>query len=249
MTDVTPVAPWLVESCRFTGFVPAGATPDTKNWFAQAAQTPAESSTSRPPVGQHVEQGVVESGKLTLAISPGRFDWTYGPPDVPANEIRSIGALDTVVPAFRGVIERWLPQCPTLGRLATGLVLVRPVKTRTDGYRDLARYLGFLRTLDFEDAEDFFYAINRPRQSTHGNIIVNRISRWSVVKFQTVQIQIDLGGSRPQVVPVDVGWGARLDLDVNTKPGAESELPIPVSKAFSELVSMALEISQKGDIK
>lgn len=250
MTNVTSVASWLVESFRFTGFVPAGIALDAKDWFAQAAQTPAESSVSQPPLGQYVEQGLVEIGNLRLAISPGRFDWTYSPPNSPADEIRNIGPVNVGLAVFRTLIERWLPKCPPLARLAVGIVLVRPVTTLAEGYRDLARYLPFLKALDVEGAEDFFYTINRPRRSELGSIVVNRISRWSVVRFQSVQIQINVAGSQPsQVVPIDIGCGSRLDLDINTKPVAASELTVSSDKLFAELVSTALEISEKGDIR
>ena len=51
------------------------------------------------------------------------------------------------------------------------------------GYRELGRFLPAVR-LD-EDSSDFSYQINRPRRSTViPELSVNRLSKWSVGKFQ-----------------------------------------------------------------
>lgn len=249
MTDGAPAA-WLVESCRFTGFVPAGTMVETAGWFAEAAQAPVQSKVSQPGISQDVEQGPFESGKLTLAMNPARFDWTYTAADLPGllTEIRNVGPLESAIEIFRAAISRWESRCPSLTRLAFGLVLVRPATTQAAGFRDLSRYLPFIGQLGLDGAEDFGYSINRPRQLELSGLVANRISRWSVVKFQSMQIQIELGGSRPQVTPVDIGWASRLEVDINTKPISE-KLPVAPRDLFPELISLALEISERGDVK
>jgi len=123
---------------------------------------------------------------------------------------------------------------------------MEPVENRAAGYRNLSRYLPAVR-LDPEGSQDFYYQINRPRRSTVvDGLQINRLSKWSVAQFVPITLMLT-----PQSVQSGVGAGeeaCRIEVDVNTAPHGNAELPSArLPEVFGELVRLGEEIVSKGD--
>ena len=214
---------------------------------------PPEVRVSQPRMGGQQEEGPFEEGKLVLTIQPTRVDWLFAvaedkEPNV--GEITAIGAFPELLDKFLTQMLHWfeLETCPSAQRLAFGAVLLQPVESRQEGYRQLSAYLPCVQ-LDPAGSSDFFYQINRPKNSSSGmaGLRINRLSKWSVavtrgsvLSFGQVSTLHTLGSEH---------FACRLELDINTAPGFSGELTqeeLPV--IFQELVDLGKEIAQEGDI-
>ena len=135
---------------------------------------------------------------------------------------------------------------PTRG---VGAVLNGPVASKVEANTELAR---FLPTVDLSpNSSDFLYQINRPRQLTlpgSPNLMVNRISKWSVVRWR--RGVISASGGQVTMSPTVDATAYRLELDINTDASFKGELPHErLGEVFEFLVRLGVEISQRGDIE
>jgi hypothetical protein len=145
-------------------------------------------------------------------------------------------------------MTRWLGHCPPLVRLAFGVVVFEPVGDRVEGYRRLGEHLPGIH-LDPDGSYDFFYQINRPRNSTVVETLkINRLSRWSVSRFVPIRLMI----APPSIQSAPVGAqqeACRIELDINTAAEFAGELPgARLAQLFEELKNLAVEIATRGDI-
>ena len=127
----------------------------------------------------------------------------------------TIGSLSDVSEPLSNVVKEWLDVCPPINRLAWGATLVKPISDAKAGYEEILQYLPDLK-LSPTGISDFFYQINRPRESTSSvGIKINRLSKWSIMQVGTVRIN---AGSNVDVVPVkEQRYDAcKLELDINT---------------------------------
>ena len=101
-----------------------------------------------------------------------------------------------------------------------------------------------------QGATNFMYQINRPRESASvPSFTVNRLSKWSVAAFESVSITVSPSSVRA------VGYAdfpmhmSALELDINTSPKPDALIPSDeIPQLFHELVSLGLEIAERGDI-
>ena len=132
--------------------------------------------------------------------------------------------------------------------MAFGVVLLSPMDSRVLGYRQLAAYLPAVN-IDPDHSTDFFYQINRARDSATGitNLRINRLSKWSVAQISTAGLVLE----PTRILYHDVPQGylaCRLELDINT--AAERREPLPretVSNVWQELLNLGREIVIDGD--
>jgi hypothetical protein len=188
-----------------------------------------------------------------MVTSPNRIDWAwsaaYTQERDPEEILQTLGLFEEVVHEFSGLMERWFnaENSPEAKRLAFGAVLLSEVPNVENGNAVLRRFLPKFEIDD--DSVDFFYQINRRRNSTSGikGLRINRLSKWSVSSVTEAVLE-------PQEVTVQlpmaiVRHAVRLELDVNTVPEFPGPIPRPMRFAiFSELVKMGIEISMKGDV-
>ena len=135
-------------------------------------------------------------------------------------------------------------------RLAFGAVLLQPIKSHQDAYKQLGHYLPSI-TLDPEGSSDFLYQINRRRDSTTGvaGLKINRLSKWAMVNFMTMRFS-----SSPELMLYHPSTATtsfvQLELDINTVPDFQGELEREqLPSVFSELVQLGCEIASQGDIR
>lgn len=244
---------WNVQLLRFSAFPVAGASlTGTESWWQNVVGAAPESMTSKPREGLTQSSGQLdETSTLVLGCQPDRIDWQLLPSEKQESvpEYPTIGELGAVMPRFVDIINLWLSLTDTeLQRLAFGIVLVKRAANRIEGYNKIAQYLPAI-TLDPEGSSDFSYSINRPRATTSAidQLIINRLSKWAVVAYKMFKIPTQ--GMESLKFAEQETILCRLELDINTA----KELAIlpreKLKEIFLELVTLAQEIADKGDVK
>jgi hypothetical protein len=103
--------------------------------------------------------------------------------------------------------------------------------------------------LDTENSSDFHYQINRRRSSKKiPGLSLNRLSKWAVniAKFS----QLALGPIVQEfVISANDLIFAHAELDINTVPDNQQPIsPEQLPIIFSELIELASEIADQGDV-
>ena len=229
---------WLIESVRQTFFVDTLAGDEGGYWAKVAGTEPAQ-RMQNTKIRASVETSELDDGLLTVQVSPRRLDAmsTLTPTDSPEftgfTDWKAIGArVRRIAEKLGGDLgER-------TSRVALGLVMHVPVRSRKDSYKHLATLLGGKVHVD-EESEDFLYQINRPRtlEVDGVKLRLNRLSRWSTAMRLTV-----LGTSAPR-------YATRLELDLSTDAARTDALGAGACvSVFDATLSVADEIMNKGDV-
>jgi len=233
---------------RLTSFPGDEYTLANQSWWEHVVGELPESKTVQPKSGVEIEEGPFRNGNLVLAVHPIRIDWRY----VPFEEMKerpvqfpNIGESEEAIETFARSMKHWFdsPYIPTIKRLAFGATLLQPVDSREAGYELLSQYLRI--PIDTERSSDFMYQINKRRASSLDipELIINRLSRWSVASRNVAQV------TQARVVQLPVRLACRLELDINTVPEYERALPIKsLSSLLDELIKLGIEIAQQGTI-
>jgi hypothetical protein len=240
---------WQAESLRLTAFPSPLLEVKKYNWWKDLVGEMPENSHYQPRMNTYQDEGQIDIGTLILKYAPERIDWILAPQvqEGIAEDIPILGTFVDVLPTFFRFMKSWLNfEIPEISRLAFGAVLPRPLPDRSTGYVQLSTYLPV--EIDPQNSSDFTYQINRPRPSRTGipDLLINRLSKWSVAAFQVFSMSIGTAN-------VGVGQGARkyhcrLELDISTdvefKQGFSKDQLLPV---LEELIDLGLEIASKGD--
>ncbi|MGL5872035.1 MAG: hypothetical protein ACRC2R_06650 [Xenococcaceae cyanobacterium] len=243
---------WQANNLRLTAFLSPSAQIGEQDWWQTLLGELPDNKSSQPKTGIQQEEGSFKDGqvegKLILIVQPTRVDWQLVPSDFNGSEIPTIGSFLDSVNSFLALMLRWLKDSPPIQRLAFGSSILQFVNSSQEGYKCISGYLPF--DLD-EDSSDFFYQINRPRQSTSvelPDLKINRLSRWGIQLL--VNIAFSLNKPAPQRTTKPAQVTIALDLDINTAENILDELPSEqLSQIFKELVELGKEIAEKGDIK
>lgn len=253
LKEIATKLPWQTESLRLTAFPSPAANLENTDWWREVTGQPSEARLSRPRLAGYQEQGPFLGGRLLLNVQPQRIDWNFtpvGPRQDPDPGLPTIGPLPTALPQFVDIMTRWLVSAPAIQRLALGSVLLLPAADLQDGHRRLRDLLPALR-IDAEGSSDLFYQINRPRLSRSGipGLRMNRLSKWSVAVYQQVIVSLNSGRVGSQLVETQPAVVCRLELDVNTMPSFEGDLPRErLSDIADEMADLSVEIALRGDI-
>lgn len=248
-----PLSVWQVESLRMTVFPsPAAQIEPEPSWWTDLVGEPPETQVMQRKQGIRREEGPFASGRLILTIQPSRIDWLYRAMDDAESDREgpsTVGPLPESLNTFSQLMSRWFEsgECPSAQRLAFGAILLQPVDDRQTGYQRLAAYLPDLQ-LSLEGATDFFYQINRARNSCSGipGLKINRLSKWAAFSWTITEIP-PVPEGRLQVR--QKGTGCRVELDINTHPDFSGDLPQDqLPRIFEELVTLGQEIAREGDI-
>jgi hypothetical protein len=122
------------------------------------------------------------------------------------------------------------------------------VSSKEEGYSLLDKYLPSV-VIDFENATDFLFQLNRPRFSSSIDhpILLNRLTKWAVAtihykQFRGVDLNID---------QIEEGefYACQIELDLNTDREYEGSLDSGIQTViFQELLNLSVEIVEFGDI-
>lgn len=180
--------------------------------------------TNRPAQQLVIEEGPLGEGRLIVTSQPGRIDITLSAMPVDPFTPPSLGAFEEVAQSF----ERRLSslKMPTAARLAFGATLnIYPGNLETSG----ALFRRLVPEVQIDSAvSDLIFQINRPKKYAKiSGLIMNRLTKWSQLAFQTVQYQNNMAVN-PVSKPV-----LQLELDLNSHP----ESKLPSSSAYGPLVA------------
>ena len=250
---VAEITDWRAESLRATAFYAANepVSDAAQVWEVVTGGTPDRVS-SRPREGTQTAEGSIQGNVLVISSQVGRIDLNVRPmppaPNVRMDGFVTLGLLTETLPSFLETAKAWLRASPPSIRLAFGSVLLRETESISTGNEEINRLLPSVQ-IDAKDSSDFFYQINRRRRSLSTNgVLVNRLSKWSVMQGGSVDLVAGVGLGL-QVSSGQEFYGCRLELDVNTI-GPQNH-PIPKAKIidlFGELTRLGKEIADKGDI-
>lgn len=246
---------WKVETLRLTAFHHLGTQGSDNDWWETTVGAQPESKTMKPRDGGYEVTGPFSNGILMLKADILRFDWLYSAAinvERPIAMLPSLGAFPEACDTFVTLVKKWLPIAPDLRRIAFGAVVLQDVTDRVAGYELADRYLHAV-DIDPEGSSEFSYSINRARTvSEFDELRINRLSRWSVARFQPMTAMVVGGQQGPQTSTVfgDAVNAVRVELDINTD--ADRTIPLPkqhFTSMFVRLVQFGTEILEKGDIK
>ena len=247
-SDATDIE-WEVALLRLTAF-PSREWEPNEGWWQQVVGSPAESRVAKPRTGSVQEMAAFDpAGQLVLGQTSTRIDWMLRA--VPASDapVKSrLGPVTPILDRFLDLVKGWfqLPDVPAVKRLAFGLILDSPQETRLGAYERMARLLHRWVKIDTRNSTDFTYTINRSRKSQAGadGLRINRLSKWSVISTQVIAL-----GPSGVTVGTPQEYAARVELDINTAPASDLELPAKHLPAIlDEFVALALEIAREGDM-
>jgi hypothetical protein len=238
---------WEAEGVRFSAFPPPSVVFELRPLWEQLVGRPPDEVQERPQQGVRNEFGSFNAGHLFITQQLSRIDFIFGvhPNVAAANaDLPSVGNLDKAADAHREVVTTWLSVAPSLGRIAYAPTAINKVKSIEDAYALLRQLLPRL-PID-EGVRNMFWQINRPRRSKIlRELTINRVSKWSALSMQIMQIQSESGKVLSNVE--SSSHCSKVELDIYTEPFT----PIPaesLSPLFEELVSTAYEILADGDV-
>ena len=247
---------WKAEVVRVTVFPEPTPSAEMEGWWSSVTGEPPETRNSQPRLGVIQESGAFLDGVLTLNVTPLRVDWLLSVSTDPSGSesgLPILGDLTKIVESFCSRLDAWFNLAPPVKRLAFGCVGSQQVAGHKEGYELLGKYLPGV-TVDPEGSSEFLYQINRPRPSTViDGLIVNRLTKWSAARTQSVSMQLvltpDAEGSVVSGVPMGEFFAVRSELDINTSPKwAKPFAKRQLASILGELVGLGLEIAAKGDI-
>ena len=241
------MAEWQIEQLRLTAFPTTPLSTNGLTWWQTLTGEQPESRAIRPREGILSEDGPLPDGlglqaRLSLEASPLRIDWRL---QVLATEPDAqIPSWEEGLPKFLDLMEKWLSTSPLVSRLAVGAVLLIPVENIQQGYQELQRYLPFVLS---PNSSDFLFQINIPTTSmVVKDLKVNRLSKWSVARIQTLFVPIMLNQPLVRSEGVDILHVCRLELDINNANVAEGLDPKSLPMLMMELARHAKEITLEG---
>lgn len=217
-----------------------------------------DSTTSRKGVKQE-ESGEVRGTEVTLTVDPIRIRWMVKPATANPENILAdpqsflcpvLGSFGDAKGNFLSLMERWLPSCPPIKRLAFAGRLVWFAESTEATYERLQQFLHQVKFIP--GSKELQFRINRPRsvQVAGTELSINRLSTWTSVKAHG-GLRV-AGGGMPlsqEMLPLAAFYMNALDFDINTPADRTDALPKEsLSVLFRLLVSMASEIAENGDI-
>ncbi len=199
----------------------------------------------------HKDEGLFENGKLILSKQSNKVDWLYVVDPQKMSPIPVLGDFLDELERIRPLISKWLKdKCPPTNRFAFGSDLLQPVDSQIRGNQRISEYLRSVN-IDLEHSSDFAYQINRPCASgVIKGMQINRLSKWSVIRIQTIFQVINSGQGvvAPNPLSSEVINACRLEVDINTSADFHYDIPkdsfIPI---LDELINLGTSITEHGD--
>ena len=250
---VAELSGWRAEILRATAFygMNESVSDAAGVWEVVMGRSPDRVS-SRPREGIQVAEGGIQGSVLVVNSQAGRIDLNIRPlppaPNVRLDKFITLGLFTELIPQFIQMANGWLRESPPSSRLAFGSVLLKETESIRTGNEEINRLLPSVQ-IDASGSSDFFYQINRRRRSLSTNgVLINRLSKWSVMQGGSVDL-IAGGGIGIQVSSGQEFYGCRLELDMNTIGPPNHPIPkAKITDLFDELTRLGKEIADEGDI-
>lgn len=227
---------WQVETLRFTLFHSLENKANRESLWERLVGEAPESRTERPAEGVLVEEGSWLDQRLTVSTQSGRVDVVFQSvqkePTLP-----NAGFFEAVLPEFRKIfpVDIGVP----VTRLAFGVVLLHPEPSHASAYDTLRELLSCVEIKS--NTREFMYQINMPVQSNiDKHLELNRICRWNALRMQLLTMPPAPNGK------LDL-FATRLELDISTSHDANINDQFLLPTLVDEMISKAIEVSEKGD--
>jgi hypothetical protein len=256
MSESTPKPSigWQAVQSRVTVFHSGDAsTSNLSDWWKDAfGAIPLLRDETRHLEGVRSVGGVVNDTMWTANAGSERTDFILQPNNNMPPEPGTVWGQSTVAGPHHTVahsmgipIHKYLAEASRVNRLAFGAVFVAPGPSLDAVIATLSGVLPQLG-LDGLKTPDFVFRINRRRQSRHSPAVtINRLFTWSIAQGQTVTLA---AGPQPSQSH-SIQYAANVELDINTVPVTPRGIPVEKSVVIlDELVDLALEIVEKGDV-
>lgn len=238
---------WFVQQLRFSAFVQDALRSLVDQVWEAISADPPETDDSRPREGfRRLAISADDGSMLQVILTPGRFDVLQSlAATAEIQPVVHLGKASQRVDSFVRQINAMLPRLNIdIQRIALGLVLIRPVASREDAYRELQSLLPV--ELNPDTSRDFLYQINHPEtlQIEQDSLELNRLCKWSAIQTQHFRLQII---AAPSGVPVstqgDLAAGENFvccEVDNSTAADRAGALPRDSIQAiFERLVELA----------
>lgn len=239
---------WKLEHLRLTAFPAMPIADGLRHWHDVVQEEPEQDSKQRQAgVSTYVAEKTVGEGVLSLRVERDgeKVDWVLGAPSAFSTPTSSpiVGEIQEYLPTFDQIITGFVERAALEAqRLAFGCVLLAPVDSRQEGYAQLDRLLRDVRV--DPEASDFYYRINRRRDSSVIDRPINRVSEWSVARMLNIDV-VDGAASNARK---GTEFMTRLRVDVNTAPEVTEPIPVEAQlRLFEEMKDMGWDISKQGD--
>ena len=250
------VTSWeAAEHLRLTTFIrPATGFVNQPGLWREVVGSDPDQSVSQPRQNLVQETGAlsdVEDAALLVNASPERVDWILRPNTVgPTQDPPTLGNVGNALESFHKAIQPWLERELDVTRMAFGAALTTSAPNVQAGYKHLSGFSLILDSNRLQDAENFLYQINRPRESESvPSFTINRLSKWLVAAFESVSITVSPSSGSAVGNVASPMYMSMLELDINTSPKPDELIPNDgIPQLFHELVSLGLEIAERGDI-
>lgn len=249
--------PWQAQRIRATTFLSPDSEIDNNSvWSIVVGGIPDEEQR-RPKEGSLHQVGTQGDFTIVLRILHPRVDWLVQPiiqrpeePSVPPDW--QAASFSDALKALSRIASQWLSMQLQVARVAFGAHLVQPANDIREASSRLSDYLTDMK-IDSDNSYDFFFQINRPRESkTIPQLRINRLSKWSIMTQATggFDIQVAPGvEDRVSLSPITQRYASSLELDINTLANYEKYLPQPqLNNLFEELMDSGKEIAVQGDV-
>ena len=223
--------------------------PATPSWRDLMDEDP-DKSASEPKKHNSEEIGAHRDGVIILATDPSRSHLRYALP-MPNNvedfnkldAAPNLGPFPDALQWFQPLALKWMQFLPGVSRIAFGAELLWHVDNQENGYSLLDKLLPDVTVNP--SSKEFSYRINRPRDLKVGTdtLTVNRLSKWGVNRYAFEQIQSSIRTA------LSAFYAVHAELDISTAADRKEAFPQErLTKLFTALVELAVEIAAQGDV-
>ena len=236
---------WLVQQLRFSAFIQSASHELLVNIWELISTDNPDTDEARPREGfRRLATTADDGSQLELILMPGRIDVIQSL--AATAEILPVADLGEAIPKIASFINQISTMLSGLNadvqiqRIALGLILIRPVASREDAYRELQSLLPV--TLDPVTSRDFMYQINHPEQFSIGqdSIELHRLSRWSALQRQHFTVQFFAASASTQTGLTSGDNFIRCEVDNSTQADRTEPLPRDsIVLLLNQLVTLA----------
>lgn len=241
--SIPELTSWKLELIRLTIFLAEPCSTE-QNWWQYVTGNEPETSVSKRQTGDYIDEGNFSDWKLSLTINvhnQNRIDWLAYSQSPSPDGFSSIGQYMEQSQIFFEALNGWLlKECPSVSRIAYGVILINEAPNRTAAYQMLESCLPFIK-FDIDNWSDFFFQTNKKGKSTVvEGLALNQLSKWNALKLMRIHVE-NMSFSQVE------SHACRLELDINT--ASENITPIPPEKLsliVAELKQIADHFASEG---
>jgi hypothetical protein len=183
---------------------------------------------------QSVAQGNQGEFAVNCAIQPTRIDFNMMPlasdDPVKLDVIEDAASVRREFERIVGLVRDGLAVGIAVNRVATFFHFLSVGKNIAEANATLAGVIPSSYRVKLSDEEEFSLQLNRPRASAVENLRINRITKWSVIRYQMIRVAVPARVVAPgatqaaQVTNMAEAIAANVTFDINNTSVAGAAL-------------------------